>query len=558
MSSLAGRLGVFAAVLRDRQLRRAEAGYLGFVLVENSTWVAILVFAFERGGVAEAGVVAFIQLVPAALIAPLAGFAGDRYRRDRVVTLGYGAQAVAAGATAFAIAAEAPAPIVYAAAAALAGVVTFSRPGMGALLPSITETPEQLTAANVAAGIVESVGLFAGPAIAGVMLSRGGPAQVFVAAAAIATFSTLMASTVQLRERHDHDDDISIGTVGAETAAGLRFLRRHPGPLALVGLFAATSVVIGATDVVFVAVAIELLDGDGGTAGFLTAASGAGAIVGAGAAVVLIGRRRMTPAIIVGALLQSVPLGLLAVGGALPVAIALIAVTGVGVSISQIGGQTLLQGVTPDDVMARVFGLMEGMRMAALALGSIGVPVLVAVVGLRPAIVAIAFVVPAALAVRSKLVMDLDRQRPEPDPDVLDLLRSIPIFAPLPAYTLEQLTANLRRVEPSAGDRIVVEGDPGDEMYVVAEGSARVFRDALQIDTNEAGDYFGEIALLRDAPRNATVVADDGLVLYSLERDIFLEAVTGHPRSLARAHRTAARRGAGEDDVPGRVDGPPA
>jgi MFS family permease len=549
-----GRLEVFATVFRNRNVRRAEAGYFGFIVVENATWIAVLVYASERGGVAEAGLIGFVQLVPAALIAPLASFAGDRFRRDRVVTVGYAIQVAAAAVTAATMLADAPAVAVYAAATCLAIVVTFSRPAMGALLPGITNTPEELSAATVAAGLAESGGAFAGPGIAAVTLAVGSPATVFVVAGAVMAAATLSSAGVQLVQRpfdvfDDEDESFTIGSVHVETMAGLAFLRKHRGPRVLVGVMAATSVVVGAADVAYVAVALDILGRDGGVAGLLGTASGVGSVLGAAAAVLLIGRRRLTPAIIVGTLLSAAPFAVLAAVSDLSAALVLFAIVGVGVSITAISGHILLQSLAPDDVMARVFGVVEGMHMGAQALGALLMSVLGATLGLRTSIAMIGLVLPVTLAVRARTLTALDRHRPEPDLALLALLRTIPMFAPLPAYTLEQLLANLRRREPVAGEAVITKGEVGVEMYIVAEGSARIVDGAATIESCQPGGYFGEVAILSSAPRNATVIAESGLVLYSLDRDVFLEAVTGHPRCLARANRRAAGR-TGRRDVP--------
>ena len=81
-------------VARDPQLLRIQTSFLGFAFAEHATWLAILVFAYARGGVGEAGVVAVVQLAPAIVVAPFAAYAGDRFRPERVLAFGYAAQAV--------------------------------------------------------------------------------------------------------------------------------------------------------------------------------------------------------------------------------------------------------------------------------------------------------------------------------------------------------------------------------------------------------------------------------------------------------------------------------
>ena len=94
-------LRVLLSVLGDRELRRVELSFGAFAAVEAATWVAILVYAYGQGGVVEAGLVAFVQLVPAALVAPLAALPGDRFRRDAVLAAGYASRArpIASGST---------------------------------------------------------------------------------------------------------------------------------------------------------------------------------------------------------------------------------------------------------------------------------------------------------------------------------------------------------------------------------------------------------------------------------------------------------------------------
>ncbi len=98
------------------------------------------------------------------------------------------------------------------------------------------------------------------------------------------------------------------------------------------------------------------------------------------------------------------------------------------------------------------------------------------------------------------------------------------------------------RLDVPAGHVVIHQGEPGDRFYVVAEGRAEVVRDGVAIAVRGPGDHFGEIALLRDVPRTATITALTPLRLIAIERDRFLEAVTGHSRSREHAEAVAAER----------------
>lgn len=540
---MAARLRSFRTVVGDPNLRRVELAFLGFNMTEFATWIAILVYAFDRGGAAAMGAASVIMLTPSAIVAPFAAYAGDRFRRDRVLVFDYLAQGVTMGMTAVTLYVDAPVAIVYAAATLASISITFTRPAQNSLLPGLTATPATLTAANVVSGVVEGTGKMLGPLVAGLLLATSGPAAVFATFAVISLLGALLVWRLRVDVSHvTPEARIEPADVWRETLRGFRTLRLAREPRLVVLLLSSGVIVVGALDVLFVATAIDLLDIGAGGAGLLSAAFGAGAIVGATSTVALVGRRRLTPSLAGGAVLFGAPIGLVAVAPSAVSAPILFAAAGAGRSVGDVSGRTLLQRISPNDVLSRVFGVLEGLTMLALVLGSIGAAVLIEAFSVQTALVVIGAFLPVVILLSSGRLLSIDRSAEAPDADRLQLLRGIPFFASLPAPAMERVAADVFPASVPGGAVFIREGDPGDLFYVIVEGRVKVTRAGHHVSELGPGDYVGEVALLRDVPRTASVTALTPLRLLALEREPFLLAVTGHAGSHEAARAVAEDR----------------
>jgi len=555
--ALTGR--VIRSIVRSPALRRVELAFLLFNIVEFGTWIVVLLYAYSATGPASVGVVAFIQLVPAALLAPFLAGLADRFPRDRVLLAGYLVMASTAAATGLAMWSGASPLVVYVAAATLAMSFPVTRPTQGALLPLLARTPEELSAANGLSGTVEGLGLMLGPLIAAALLVVTTPAAIFLAA----TVGSLLAAALVVRlpwpgtsprpidaraAPTPGASDIADAT-GASDATGtaslldgLRTVAREPNTRLVVAILGLRMVVVGAMDVLFVLLALELFDAGDSAAGVLNAALGLGTVLGGLVTFLLVGRQRLAPALAASVL--ACGLALVIVGTLVPAWLAapIIVIVGIGAASCDVIGRTILQRVSPDHVLGRVLGALEGIGLAGLAMGAILVSLLAGTVGIRMTVVLVGLLLPAAVAFAWAGLARIDREALVPV-RALELLRGVILFAPLPPPQQECVARGARWITAEPGTAIIREGEVGDAYYVLETGRMTVSRDGSVLrESGDRAEGFGEIALLHDVRRTATVTATEPSVLLMLGRDLFLEAVTGHEPARLAAERLAATR----------------
>jgi MFS family permease len=533
------RVEPFALVVRNAQLRRLQLAWAASSLGSCAFLVALAVVAFRSGGAGSVGLLMLIRMGGAALAsAPLSALA-DRYPRRRVMAVSDLVRAALTAGLALVTQIDAPIAATYALATVIAIAATVFRPAQAAITPSLAETPEELTAANAVAGTIESTSIFLGPGIGGLVLAASGSVAVFLVCVVAFLWSALLAWSIDEAPR---EGATAAGDgAPASALAGFRTLAGSPALLAVTVTYAAQAMVAGALTVFAVVLAIDVLHMGNAGVGYLDCAFGVGGIVGGFAAVGLAGTRRLAAAFAAGVLAWGIGVALLGVTATTAVALALLAGVGVGNTVVDVAAITLLQRSADDAVLGRVFGVLETALLSAIGLGSILAPLAIHVVGVRTALIATGLILPVVVLVFSRSIVALDR----PAPEVAEraaLLRAHPIFRPLADAALEQLARALEPHQADAGAELVRQGDPGDRVYLVVAGELEVVVDGVAGGRLGPGDVFGEIALLRDVPRTATVRAATAAELLTLGRDEFLSAVTGHPTSAAEADMVVATR----------------
>jgi len=298
--------------------------------------------------------------------------------------------------------------------------------------------------------------------------------------------------------------------------------------------------VVGALDLLFVILAISVLHRSQAWAGYLNSAYGVGAVLAAVVSATLVGRRLGLP-IVGAALLLSGMVATLAFGLGLAATVALLTVVGASRALLDVASRILMQRSVPAQLLGGVFGILEGLTMAGFAVGALLVPALVYLGGSRLALLGVAAVLPLAAAVGGRGLFSLDSGTPVPVVEIA-LLRSLPLFAELPAPALEGLAGALTPVGVPAGTVLIRQGDPGDAYYAIATGELDVRQDEHFLRRCGRGEGVGEIALLRAIPRTATVAAHTAATVYKLDRGPFLAAVLGHAPTQRQADLIADAR----------------
>jgi MFS family permease len=533
------------ALAHNENLRRVELAWGASIAAEWTHFVALGVFAYTTGGASAVGIAGLVRMLPAAFVAPFAAALGDRFRRERFLVAVSLAGAAALGGSAAAYFFSRSELIVF----ALAGVVgvtsTLFRPALQATLPSLATTPEELIAANGATSTLESLGTLLGPLVAGVLVSVANVGVVFLVAAAALLVAAAQLRGVLVEGRIHVIASARMPRPRELLAGGFRAVVSEPTTRLLVFLTTAQSFIRGCLNVLIVVGVFQLFGAGAGAVGYLTAAVGIGGLVGAFGALSLKGRRLAVP-FGVSLVFWGLPIIFIAAWPSVPAGIFLLAVVGAANSVEDVAVFTLFQRIVPDHVLTRVLGIVWGLAMGAIAIGSVAATGIVALVGSRAAFVVVGAILPLATLIVWRQLVRIDREM-LPPADELAIVDGVPMFAPLSIAAKEHMAARLVEVPVTAGEVVIRTGDSGDRFYMVADGALEV-TNGVHAEAHR-GDFFGELALLRDIPRTATVIATTRSRLYALEREDFLAAVTGHSavRSAGEAVVEQRLRPAGPD-----------
>jgi MFS family permease len=530
---LGNAVGAFISNARNPNLRRAQLSFLGAWTAEWAFTVGLGIVAYRDGGATAVGLVGLLRMVPSAIVAPLLSPLADKGRRERVLILVSVMRGVATAAAAVVVGVGGSTQIVYVLAVLSTIAATLYRPAHSALLPSLCHTGYELASANVVRGLLDATATLMGPLVAALLLELAGVTVVF----AVAAGASLWAAFLLLRLEYDAPPRPPApreGNLIGSAVEGIRVVSGNRDLVLIMGLAAAQSFTRGALTVLTVVLSIELLGTGESGVGLLTAAIGAGAVMGAVASSLLVGTRRLGAWFAIGVALWGVPVTLIGVFPQQVAASSLLACVGVGNSLIDLAGFTLLARLAADEVLGRVFGVLESLVALSIGVGALVASLVVDGAGVRPALVIVGLLCPVLAVASWHRLRGMDQSIGVRDDDI-DLLHTVAMLNVLPLPAIEQLARGLEPVDVAVGQVVFRQGDVGDHYFVIESGEAEVIGDGQLVATLGPGLGFGEIALLRRVRRTATVRATTELRLKALRADRFLPVVLGYTPSAREA-----------------------
>src|SRR4051794_10902617 len=543
------------SALHNRVLVRFSVAYFLATVAEWVFFVGGLVYAFDKGGARATGFASVALLLPTALAAPASGSAPRRHNPHVVMLTAYSAQTIALAGAAVGAVVDAPVAVVIGLCAIAAAAFTFLGPASAVSLPAVVRSTRELTTANLWVGSCDGSSTLVGSLLATILLAAQGPALAMGSGAvltAIAVAFTLPQSrSDSAAATCDGDTDTDVDSAGATRLIfrSIVELRERPGVGGVLAVAGGQFILVGALDLILVVLANDTLGLEEAGTGLLIACIGIGAMVSAVGSTMLVKRRRLAP-LLAGALASIIGASFfLGLTPTLATAVLLLPVVGFGGALPALPSGFLLQRPTPPQALAPIFGAIELFAGLGMILGSIGAQVLIAVQGVQAALIGLAvfFAVLLVLTWRSLRVADKSADIPIV---AISLLRRVPAFAPLLPLALETVARSAEELPTAAGQVVMTEGEAGDTFYAVADGSFDIVHAGKLMCTVERGASFGEVALLADVPRTATITSTRQGSLLAVQRAPFLVAVTGSDTCRRAAWGVIRTMGLELDDDP--------
>jgi MFS family permease len=552
-----GALATYRGLLTNGPLTRLLGGEFVSAIGDWLYIVALLVVIYrESGSPLVLGLFGAARVIPYIVLSIPAGIAADRYDRRLILLVTDLARGAAMLGMAWVVATDGPVLALVVLSIVAACFSTFFYPAIGAYIPNLAVDERQLGPANSAWASLDNLGFVVGPVLGGILVAAGDVTLAFVINAvtfvviAVVLWGLPPSSNIRPGPRPVEEASAETGsptapetldpsgpleagsTTGAPAPAAPTLGRSSAAPIAGIALIRfVDGAVYGGVGVLTVVLATDILHAGDAATGYLNAAIGIGGVAGALASALLVLRRSLAAPLLAGAAIVALGSLVLGLAAALLAAMIAIILISAGHLVLDVIGTTLLQRVTTDEVRGRAVGAMVTVETLAEAIGSLLLPVLVTTVG-GAVVLGVGGLLMLGAAGVALLLIGAALSRPaSPFEGVVGRVAQLPLFAGASSAGLELALRRLQPLPVESGQIVIRQGDPADRFYIVASGSFSVHQagpDGLERELRRLGPdtVFGELGLLRGAPRSATVRAETDGLLLALDGPDFLELVS--------------------------------
>ena len=553
--------GAYRGVLAIRDARALIGASAASQLGDWLFNAALLGYVYSTTGSAGwVGAATICRLLPYVLLGPVGGMIADRYDRRTVLLVGDLLRCALMLALAAVVATEGPIELVIALTALASAAGTAERPAAMAMLPRMVGE-SRLAPANALLHTVQDLGVVIGPAIGAILLAVAPDAVAFLVNAGTFAASAALIST--MRRRAAPVGAPQIESMRSELMHGLHTVRTTSFVIPLFVVVAMAELTYGAQTVQLVLYASSRLDAGAAGYGYLLAIAGLGGLLSATVNARLAASTKVAGIVVVaGGVFCATQLAY-AWTTELAIALLVTLIGGAGFVACEVVAETALARILRSEVLGRVMGVFEAVSVAAMVLGAVLAPVLIARTSLRTSFVVLGIatvVVTLACLVGLRRLGELSRKRADLLASRLAVIERLPITVGAPRIVLEQLASASQLCPLPAGVDIVVEHAPAHAFYAVVDGSVLVHRNGAEIAHIGPGGSFGERGLLDNAPRNATVTTEVPSTIMRIEGDVLLDALQSAPTVLSAIDRSnnAPRPGAPLLEKPTAVVDDPA
>jgi MFS family permease len=512
--------------------------------------VALAVYVYDQThSSAWIGIITLLRLIPYVLLAPLGGVIADRYERRTVLVLSDLVRAGFMGLLALAVAGGTPVIVVGLLATATTAAGTAYMPATVAMLPGMLDEDE-LGAANSLTSLIQSIAVVSGPALGALLLVIATPTWSFVVNAGSFALGAVLTARIAIRSRPDRGERGNVHPVREfveELADGARVLREQAVVRVLTTLAVGASFIYGTQTVVLVLV-VSHMGNSTSEVGVLYAALGFGGVIGAPIAARAAREQRLGGISLAALAIASAPMAALAFVHTTALAFALVTISGAGMVVVDVLSITLLQRSVANDVTGRVMGIFDASAVGAMIVGSLLVAPLMSAFGYTTMLVVIAVTAPLVVIFQMRSLLYADRDAAltwSQTQFVVRDLQQVALFASLRESALERVARGVKKERYAVGDTILLEGTIGSSCYTVLNGRVDVRRGGEGgevVATLVENDHFGEIGLLHNVPRTATVTAASDVVLYVIDAETFRAALETDAIVASHAMESAGAR----------------